>query len=88
MSTLILSHARFLPSLVAVAALLGSPAFAASACKGISENACSAAEQCIWVKGYTRKDGRAVSSHCKLSSRKKLDQSAESGARKLSAVAR
>jgi hypothetical protein len=51
--------------LVGVAAH-ASVAGAASHCKGMAESACSSDSQCTWVDGYQRKDGRKVSSHCKL----------------------
>ncbi|MCB1801747.1 MAG: hypothetical protein KDI82_08685 [Gammaproteobacteria bacterium] len=54
---------------VTAGALLALSPFvgAASQCKGMSEQACADDSACTWVQGYTRKDGRAVSSHCKLS---------------------
>lgn len=39
---------------------------AASACKGLVQDACVADSQCAWINGYVRKDGRTVASHCKL----------------------
>ena len=49
-------------------------ALAASPCKGMAQPVCQADAQCAWVDGYTRKDGRAVASHCK---RKPVKQSAK-----------
>lgn len=55
-------------TVTAGALLVLSPfAGAASQCKGMSEQACASESACSWVQGYTRKDGRTVSSHCKLS---------------------
>jgi len=88
MSISILSHSTRILSVLVFVATFCSPAFAASPCKGVAQNACSVADQCVWVKGYTRKDGRSVSSYCKLRSRKKPDQSAGAAGNKLSAVAR
>ena len=57
-------------SFVAVAALSGPvPVSAASACKGIQQDACTSRGECVWVDGYVRKDGRSVSAHCKTRSR-------------------
>lgn len=54
-------------SVTAGALLVLSPlSGAASPCKGMTEQACGGEAACIWVQGYTRKDGRSVSSHCKL----------------------
>lgn len=56
----------FLGTALAVGVLLSAPsAFAASQCKGLIENACANDAACSWVEGYTRKDGRTVSSHCR-----------------------
>ncbi len=56
-------------SALAVAAVLaiGSPgtSVAASACQGLSESACKGNSDCTWMSGYTRKDGVAVSAHCR-----------------------
>jgi hypothetical protein len=72
-------HAAFLAGLVLVAPTV----MAASQCKGVSQDACAASAECTWVEGYTRKDGRTVSSHCKLRSGKKAAKAAESGSPKL-----
>ncbi len=53
---------------VATAAVLLGLSFtagAASQCKGIEQNACSASSECTWVDSYERKDGRTVAAHCK-----------------------
>jgi hypothetical protein len=56
-------------SALAMAAVLaiGSPgtSVAASACQGLSESACKGNSECTWMSGYTRKDGVAVSAHCR-----------------------
>lgn len=59
---------RFIAACLVTAGLFAhvSIASAASHCKGMAENACSTDSQCTWVAEYTRKDGRTVSSHCKL----------------------
>lgn len=45
--------------------LASSPVHAASACKGLDNNACGTSTSCTWVKGYERKDGRSVSAFCR-----------------------
>ena len=57
---------------------------AASRCNAMQQDACTGAAECVWVDGYTRKDGRSVSSHCKTKSTRKSDPQASSGALKLS----
>jgi len=37
----------------------------AASCKGKTNSACSTSSDCYWVKGYKRKDGVKVSSHCR-----------------------
>ena len=47
----------------------------ASECKGKAQDVCAADAACIWVEGYTRKDGREVSSYCRVASaRKPVDE--------------
>ena len=60
-----------LPALcLLLAALLGvGNVSAASACRGMQQDACAAKQACLWVDGYVRKDGRSVSAHCKTRSR-------------------
>ena len=70
--------------IVAGLALASSPVSAASQCKGVQENACMSNGECVWVQGYTRKDGRSVSSHCKLKGGRKTEQSAQADGVKLS----
>ncbi len=59
---------RFIPRLCLSAGLAFAcaAASAASPCKGMEQSACVADGACIWIDGYTRKDGRTVASHCKL----------------------
>lgn len=65
------SHSIRMSVLAATAAVVLSmnTAGAASQCKGLVENVCSADTQCTWVDGYMRKDGRAVSAHCRKAPR-------------------
>lgn len=51
--------------LLAGALSLTTASTAASPCKGKQADACAAAEQCVWVDSYERRDGRSVASHCK-----------------------
>ena len=46
-------------------ALGAFPLQAATACKGLGSSACQKNSNCSWVKGYVRKDGVKVASHCK-----------------------
>lgn len=48
-------------------------AHAENACKGLPQQTCDGAEQCLWVNGYTRKDGREVASYCRVKSTGKTD---------------
>jgi hypothetical protein len=59
---------------LAVVLVASTGATAAGQCKGMAETACLAQTQCSWVDGYTRKDGRAVSAHCKSKPSKKADK--------------
>jgi hypothetical protein len=45
-----------------------SPATAASACKGLQNDACTSSASCGWVETYQRKDGRTVKSFCRTKS--------------------
>jgi len=62
-------QSRYFPSVCAVvlsaAMLTTGSAAAASDCAGEAQSVCATSDSCIWVNGYTRKDGRAVSGHCK-----------------------
>ena len=81
----IISRAQVQVALIAAGLMLASSLVsAASQCKGMQENACMSDGECVWVQGYTRKDGRSVSSHCKLKGGKKTEQSAQAPAVKLS----
>ena len=70
-------HIAFIPRIRLQVAILAGFAFAApsgmaaSQCKGMTQDACAVAAECISVEGYTRKDGRSVGSHCKIRSGKK-----------------
>jgi hypothetical protein len=67
----------FQVAMLAGTMLVSSSGFTAGQCKGMQQAACAAAEQCAWVNGYLRKDGRSVSSHCKAKpARKTADQAA------------
>lgn len=72
------------PALLAGLVLATSTVSAASPCKGMPQNACMTDGACTWVSGYTRKDGRAVASHCKLKAGKKGAQEAKAGTTRLS----
>jgi hypothetical protein len=77
-------HSRCHLALIVGLALASPFASAASQCKGIAENACMVESECLWVQGYTRKDGRTVASHCKSKGGKKDDQAADAGSLKFS----
>jgi hypothetical protein len=62
---------------VLLAAGFASPAFGASACKGLEKPQCEGKSDCTWVDGYTRKDGVKVSSHCKAVGKKGSSSSKE-----------
>lgn len=65
-----------------VSILLAGPAVAAQ-CKGLAKDPCAAETACSWVDGYTRKDGRTVSAHCKSRPAGKADSDAGAEAPKL-----
>jgi hypothetical protein len=48
-----------------VVTLGASIARADSACRGLVADRCGSQSGCLWVKGYTRKDGKAVSGYCR-----------------------
>ena len=71
-------------SAVLATMLLLSPltANATSQCKGQTQDACVTSSECAWVEGYTRKDGRSVSSYCRSKGgSKKLDEAKADGPR-------
>lgn len=73
---------RFLaPAALLLTGVVATTASAApSHCKGMSESVCASDSSCTWVQGYVRKDGRQVSSHCKLArGGKAVDLSAAAG---------
>ena len=51
-------------SIVMTFALQGT-VFAQSLCKGLDKKTCKSSDKCSWVKGYTKNDGKKVTSHCK-----------------------
>ena len=71
-------------SLVATFSLCGSAVLAASHCKGMSEQACSGDTNGSWVQGYTRKDGKQVSGHCRLKPAQRTSKAQSVGEPKLS----
>lgn len=79
------SH-RLKPGLALLAGcVLAAPlASAASQCQGLQESACVVAEECLWVNGYVRKDGRNVASHCKGRGGKKAAAEAAADTTRLS----
>jgi hypothetical protein len=50
---------------IALIAISAGPVLAESACKGLEQPVCEGNGDCSWVNGYTRKDGKQVSGHCK-----------------------
>lgn len=52
--------------LFALTGLAVGPSVAETACKGLGQPACEGSQQCSWVKGYTRKDGREVAPYCRV----------------------
>ncbi len=72
---------------LAMFVLLGpATASAVSACKGMQQDACATKAECLWVDGYTRKDGRSVSAHCKTRSGGRSAGQADPGKVKLGHV--
>ena len=61
-----ISFVPFHAALLAAAMIVPSAASAASPCKGLQADACSADAQCTWVNGYVRRMAGPVASHCKL----------------------
>ena len=66
--------------------LLCVDASAASQCRGLDQPVCATDDSCVWVSGYTRKDGRTVSSHCKLRRGQNADTQADATTLKTSAL--
>jgi hypothetical protein len=49
-----------------LAATLGSSVVhAETSCKGLVVDECGNQAACLWVRGYTRKDGKAVGGYCR-----------------------
>lgn len=67
-------HRPRLPSAVLLSAALAAwsagTVFAESPCKGLEQGICEGKTGCLWVDGYTRKDGKTVASHCKSGGKK------------------
>ncbi len=38
---------------------------AASACKGLQQDACSSDNSCSWVKSYSTKSGKTINAYCR-----------------------
>ena len=84
MSNLTRSRKALSFTLLVGALLAPAAGTAASRCNAMQQDACTGAAECVWVDGYTRKDGRSVASHCKTKSTRKSDPQVSSGALKLS----
>ena len=67
--------------------LFATQAHAASACKGLDNLACAAKEQCSWVQGYERKDGRKVKAFCRTSSKGSSRSATNAGKSQSSTIA-
>ncbi len=76
----------FIATLVGAICLSINTAGAASHCQGLSESVCNTDTSCRWVAGYTRKDGREVTSHCRLGKKAQQSLIPEAKGKKLSAV--
>lgn len=67
-------------SLLVVSLVSAAPAaMAASPCKGLSQDVCTADKACAWVAGYTRKDGAKVKDYCRSSGQAKTNAKAPAG---------
>jgi len=73
-------------TLVGAICLSINSAGAASHCQGLSQPVCNTDTSCRWVAGYTRKDGRDVTSHCRLGKKAQQSQAPAVVDKKLSAV--
>ena len=49
---------------------MSGTALAESSCKGMSKGQCSGDSSCVWVKGYTKKDGEKVKGYCRTKGKK------------------
>lgn len=38
----------------------------ASVCKGLSKSTCESSQECRWIDGYKRKDGRPIKGYCRI----------------------
>jgi len=59
---------------------ISAQANAASACKGLENNACVSKESCSWIKGYERKDGKTVKPFCRTKPGSKAKASVKTAA--------
>lgn len=67
-------------SLLFLSLVTAAPAaMAASPCKGLSQDSCSADKACAWVDGYTRKDGVKVKEYCRSSGQKSSGTKPDTG---------
>ena len=57
--------------LLALAGLLSvsQVSFAASACKGMQQDACSSNNSCSWINSYTTKKGKTINAYCRNKSK-------------------
>lgn len=68
------SNPLLFPIVLAGLVMAAPFANAASQCKNLSQDACSAEPACAWVNGYTRKDGREVKAYCRNAPTRKGSQ--------------
>ena len=81
-----LSPRHIAVALVAATMTASAAVSAAGQCKGLQQDACTSAAECLWIDGNVRKDGRSVSSHCKTRSRGKTGDQAAAGKAQLGQV--
>jgi hypothetical protein len=71
--TLVLNSSTIRKSalLLAIAGLFAvSPvSFAAGACKGMQQDACSSDSSCSWINSYTTKKGKTINAYCRNKSK-------------------
>lgn len=78
---------RLLTSILAIfISMMFSFSAQAASCKGKSESACSADNNCTWVSAYKRKDGAKVSGHCRVKSGKASKQKSSKSSEKQSSA--
>jgi len=68
-----------LPMILAIALsfMAVNSAHAASACKGKEQKICLSADDCSWVSGYKRSDGKTVNPFCRTKAKKAKTASAK-----------